>query len=61
MSRHDTNQFAVYKGEEFLGVGTARELAEQLGVMPETIEFYATSSNTKRDHGNRRIAVRLND
>ena len=33
------NVYAVYKGDEFLDLGTAKELAERMGVRPETIKF----------------------
>jgi hypothetical protein len=35
-------EYAVYKGEEFIYVGTAKECAERLGVKPETIYSYAS-------------------
>lgn len=41
-------EYALYKGEELLGIGTAEELAEQLGVAPKTIHFYASPAYHKR-------------
>ena len=40
--------YAVYKGDELLGIGTAKELAERLKVKVETIKFYSTASYQKR-------------
>lgn len=31
--------YALYRGENFLGIGTKKELAELLGVKVETISF----------------------
>lgn len=55
--------FGLYRGDEFLGVGTAAELAERFGVRPETIAFYATPSNMRRvtpeNYDARLIAVKI--
>lgn len=40
--------YALYRGEKFLGIGTKKELAELLGVKVETVSFYATPSYKKR-------------
>lgn len=41
-------EYALYKGDELIGMGTKKELAKQLGVKPQTIHFYATPSYTNR-------------
>lgn len=55
--------FALYRGDEFIDIGTAAELAEKMGVKPSTIAFYATPSNIRRandaGYGNRLIAVKI--
>lgn len=40
--------YAMYKGEECLGIGTLKELAELLNVKYETIAFYLTPTYKKR-------------
>lgn len=35
-------EYALYKGEELIAMGTKREIAEQLGVSPSTIGYYGT-------------------
>lgn len=35
-------EFALYKGEELIAMGTKREIAEQLGVSASTIGYYGT-------------------
>lgn len=35
-------EYALYKGEQLLAMGTKREIAEQLGVSPSTVGYYGT-------------------
>ena len=41
-------EYALYDGEEILGIGTAKELAELTGVKEQTIRFYSTNSYKER-------------
>lgn len=41
-------EYAVYKGDEFLCIGTVKECAAELGVLTETIKFYTTPTYQKR-------------
>lgn len=40
--------YAVYKGEEFIDVGTRDELCERLGMKRETFNFFKAPSYLKR-------------
>lgn len=53
--------YALYKGEECLGIGTLKELAEQLKVKYETMYFYTTPTYKKRikKSKNRRELIRI--
>lgn len=42
------SQYALYKGEKLVGIGTKKELAELLKVRVETIAFYTTPTHRKR-------------
>lgn len=58
--------YAVYKGEECLAIGTAKEIAEQLNIKPKTVHFYGTPAHKKRCKGkfgktNHKILVSLDD
>ena len=55
--------FALYRGDEFVDVGTAEEIAKRLGCKPDTIRFYATPSYQARlkDRDKRLIAVRIDE
>lgn len=41
-------EFALYKGEELLVMGTKREIAEKLGISVRSVSFYGTPSCVKR-------------
>lgn len=44
----DVTEYALYKGDDLLKIGTLDELAEFRKVKRETIFFYATPSYRKR-------------
>ena len=41
-------QYALYKGEECLAIGTLIQIAYKMGVKLRTIEFYKTPTYKKR-------------
>lgn len=41
-------EFAVYKGDEFLFIGTAKECAAELGIKEASFRFYLTPSYQRR-------------
>ena len=41
-------EYALYKGEECLIIGTIKEIAEQQGVKEKTIRFYMSPAYLKR-------------
>lgn len=54
-------QYALYKREECLAIGTLIQIAYKMGVKYRTIKFYLTPTYKKRIKGskNRRELVRL--
>lgn len=58
-------EYALYKGEECLAIGTIKEIAEHMKVKPETIKFYMRPTYKKRGLGlksnNRRILIKLEE
>lgn len=52
-------EYALYKGEELIAMGTKREIAEQLGVSPSTIGYYGTPVYARRTSENGRRLVKL--
>lgn len=53
------NEYALYKGEELLAMGTKREIAEQLGVPASTVSHYGTPVYARRTSENGRRLVKL--
>lgn len=56
-------EYAVYKGDKFLFIGTRKERAERFNVEQKTVSFWATPSNVKRmgTDSKRLVAVILSD
>lgn len=46
-------EYALYKGDELLAMGTKREIAEQLGVSVNTVSYYSTPVYAKRTSDSR--------
>ena len=54
--------FAIYKGEDLLTSGTAKQCAEELNVKVEAIWYYKSATYQKKGSGkNRRIAIELEE
>ncbi|THA10466.1 hypothetical protein [Rodentibacter pneumotropicus] len=49
--------YAVYRGEENLGDGTAEELAKKLGKRPKTIRNMSSQKGAWRRQFNKRLIV----
>lgn len=59
-------EYALYKGEELLSIGTAKEIAEEMGIKVASVYFYQTPTHKKRlasskNPDNARVLVRLDD
>lgn len=60
------NEYAVYKGDELLAIGTAKEISEILNIKVKTVWAYTTDAyqryNEKLDNPeNATFAIKLND
>lgn len=56
--------YALYKGEQMVAVGTVREIAEERGVKQETIRFYQSGAYERRSKSkinNRLKLIRIDD
>ena len=47
-------EYALYQGDSIVTVGTASELAEYMGVNPDTVRWYATDTAKKRQEKKKR-------
>lgn len=57
-------EYALYKGEQMVSIGTVKEIAEERGVKPETIRFYSSGvyqRRSKREVNNRLQLIKLED
>lgn len=52
-------EYALYKGEGLLAMGTKREIAEQLGVSASTVGYYGTPAYARRTSKNGRRLVEI--
>ncbi|MGG3800622.1 hypothetical protein [Metabacillus fastidiosus] len=41
-------EYAVYKGENLICMGTIKECAVYMGVLPATVKFYTTATYKRR-------------
>jgi hypothetical protein len=48
MARPTEKEYAVYKGDDLLCMGTAKDCSEYLGVQEKTVRFYLTPSYKNR-------------
>lgn len=37
-------QYVLYKGDDIVAMGTAEEIAEELGIKPDTVKWYSYPS-----------------
>ena len=54
-------EYALYKGDKFVDVGTLKELAKRHGVSERTISFYGSPTYQKRTGGRGWIVIRLEE
>lgn len=54
-------EYALYKGDELLSVGTRQEIAEEMGIKRQTVSIYGTDSYKKRAGKNIRVLIELED
>lgn len=53
--------YALYHGDEILTIGTAKELANYLGVNERTIKFYSTPTHKKRIKNSSYLVVKIEE
>ena len=56
----EAKEYALYKGEELLGMGTIRELAKKFNVKITTLYYYRTPTylrRTSNEHGRRLVEL----
>lgn len=64
MKKRKRWEYAMYKGEELLAMGTSNEICEQMNISIKTFWFYRTKTYQNRykdKKGNRREIVRIDN
>lgn len=54
-------EYAVYKGDQFIDLGTADYLANKFGVLRKTIWYWTAPAYWRKNKGNSLIAIRIED
>lgn len=54
-------EYALYKGDELIMVGTIKEIAEEMGVQEHTIRFYQSPSYKRRGKNNRKVLIKIEE
>lgn len=54
-------EYALYRGDEFLDIGTKQELSKKYGLPVATIEWLSTPSGSRRTGGKGWVIVRFDD
>lgn len=52
-------RYAIWKGDECIAIGTAKELAKRFGVTVKTIRWWASPAAKRRDKGKSKVAERI--
>lgn len=53
--------YALYKGDDFVDIGTSKELAKIMGVKMNTIWFYASNEWKKRSNNESWVLVEIKE
>lgn len=56
-----TLEYAIYKGDDFIMIGTIYEISQKLGLSPKSVEFYGRPAHHKRVAKNGIVAIPLRD
>lgn len=59
MKKEFNQEYALYHGDEFVAIGTKKELAELEGVSMNTISFYATPCHLKRTNYRGKVVIKV--
>lgn len=52
-------EYALYKGDTFIDLGTMNEIAQRQGIPVATLRAYSKLNNKKADKGNRLVVINI--
>ena len=62
MRKKKNIEYAIYKGDKLITIGTAEECAKRLNISVDSVKWYSTKSalnRSKKSKGDRTIAVKI--
>ena len=64
--KYKYQEYALYKGDEFICLGTAKEIAEKVNITPKTVQWMSTPAYKKRilsrsTYENAKIVIKLGE
>lgn len=60
--KKNKNDYALYKGDMFVSLGSIKEIAKEMGLKEATVKFYASPSYQKRvPAGNGYILIKIEE
>ena len=61
MRGRPTKEYAIYKGDEFVAIGTIKELVKKTGYAESTLRYCTNPASRRRNKGNRLIVIQVED
>ena len=61
MRGRPTKEYAIYKGDEFIAIGTIKELVKKTGYAESTLRYCTHPASKKRNNGNRLVVFSVDD
>ena len=61
MRGRPAKEYAIYKGDEFIAIGTIKELVKKTGYAESTLRFCTHPASMKRSKGNRLVVFAVDD
>lgn len=61
MRGRPAKEYAIYKGDEFIAIGTIKELVKKTGYSETTLRYCTHPASKKRNKGNRLVVFAVDD
>ena len=61
MKKELYSEYALYKGDKLLGIGTIPELSKKLKLNPRTLRWYSSPASRKLNKGNAKTLIRIDN
>lgn len=61
MRGRPAKEYAIYKGDEFIAIGTIKELAEKTGYAESTLRYCTHPASRRHNKGSRLVVFAVDD